>query len=206
MSRYEKLGMLSPLVLASLLAGAPTASLAGPCACCAHSEIHDRVSRVMNDLERVAIAKVRFVEGFLREDAGEGDPALLAEWLEVEIAIEGPGPAPGDSIAESAASPDAFFTYGGEIELFATYPGGPRPDEPDVELYKEIVLEGVLTLGPALSARIGQTVVPATLVLKGTGNRCFSIRDYRHWLLQFSIPTGMRQVRFAAAGTLPARP
>ena len=188
---------LSILIAIMLLAAAAETGRSQACECCASSLTWERYNQPLSAHQRAEVSRIPAFDGFLEGFAS-------ATRIEVDLLGE------TDRLQQSAEQLSNLVTetvsvfkpkWSAPAEFFNTFTGRPLPS-PNVDVYKELVIEGVLELSSELAAELGVAEVEATLVLKGKGDHCWKIRDYWYWLLRFSAASGGDVRQFGATGEL----
>jgi hypothetical protein len=157
-----------------------------------------------SEFEREQIVGLRFSRGLLTEGVGERDPLFLIG----PVFLQGSSPQPSVweftiGTGESESPSVLRFTPEGPWEFFQTYPG-PWSEklEPEVQLYKEVVLPGAIQITGSLAKGFGQNSLPAKLIFKGQGNRCFDGVDFSRWMLRFVLPRPDGDITFVGYGII----
>lgn len=194
-------------LLLMVVAGVLISADARACACCARSDVWVRDIRGPSDYEYAEVSRLSGLNGLLVEGVGERDYVFLKTARPVEISGS-----PNDQggwtfvFRDEEVSGDnvtrLLFSPGRTWEFFMTYTGDwAGRIEPDVDLYKEVLIPGKILVEGRLAALATTNEHPARLIIKGQGNRCFGHEDFDRWILEFTVKEQGGRVTFVGSGT-----
>lgn len=198
--RIRRMGFMATLAAGLILPLATPGDVLA-CACCARFDEWMRRAGA-SEFEREEIVGLSLSRGMLIEGVGERDPLFFSR----PVIVNGSSPGPGAweiviGTGEDESPSALRFTAEGPWEFFQTYPGPwPGKVESEVQLYKEVVLPGAVQITGSFAEALGHDTLPAKLIFKGQGGRCFSGADYSQWMLRFTLPRPDGDITFVGSG------